>query len=303
MTPLQKVVLPEGEAWFKLDHLFPSGSYKDRGATVLITQAKALGVKKVVQDSSGNAGCAVANYCASAEMDCEIFVPEDTSPAKLVQIQLYGAALSRVPGSREDTADAARKAAESTFYASHVWNPFFFQGTKTWAYEVCEQMGWKAPDTVALPAGNGTLIIGAYIGFKELLNLGIINHMPKIVGIQAAYCAPLYEAFHQRLTQIPHVSTQPTLAEGIAIALPMRGMQMIEQIRETGGTVLVVEEPEIRESLLRMVRMGYYIEPTTAAIVAGVEQYLSKFAQRGETVVSVLTGHGLKSTEKLAKLV
>ncbi|MEZ4852450.1 MAG: pyridoxal-phosphate dependent enzyme [Bacteroidia bacterium] len=135
---------------------------EDRGATVLITQAKALGVKKWSKDSSGNAGCAVANYC-TAEMDCEIFVPEDTSPAKLVQIQLYGAALNRVSGSREDTADAARKAAESTFYAQPCLEPVFSRN-KTWAYEGNEQMGWKAPDTVVLPAGNGTLIIGAYIG-------------------------------------------------------------------------------------------------------------------------------------------
>jgi threonine synthase len=303
LTPLQEVALPGGKAWFKMDQLFPSGSYKDRGATVLISQARALGVKKVVQDSSGNAGCAVANYCAAADIACEIFVPESTSPAKLVQIQLYGAELTRVPGSREDTADAARKAAESTFYASHVWNPFFFQGTKTWAYEVCEQMGWRAPDTVILPAGNGTLIIGAYIGFKELLHAGIISQMPRMVGIQAAYCAPLYQAFHQNLDFIPEIAAQSTLAEGIAIALPMRGMQMIEQIRETGGTILSVEEKEIQTSLLKMLRLGYYIEPTTAAVVAGVEQYLHNFAQKDERVVSVLTGHGLKSTEKLAKLI
>ena len=303
MTPLQKIDLPNGNAHFKLDQLFPSGSYKDRGATVLISQANAIGVSKVVQDSSGNAGCAVANYCASAKIDCEIFVPADTSPAKLVQIQLYGAKLSRIPGSREDTANAAMKAANSTFYASHVWNPFFYQGTKTWAYEVCEQLGWEAPDTVVLPAGNGTLVLGAYIGFKELLSLGIINQMPKIVGIQAAYCAPLYDAFHQNLDQVPSINQKPTLAEGIAIALPMRGMQMIDQIRETGGTFLVVEEGEIKSSLLDMVRKGYYIEPTSAAVVAGVDQYLKNHAQKGERVISVITGHGLKSTEKLAKLI
>ena len=153
-----------------------------------------------------------------------------------------------------------------------------------------------------LPAGNGTLVLGAYIGFKELLSLNIINQMPKIIGIQAAYCSPLYDAFHQKLSQIPSIEQKPTLAEGIAIALPMRGMQMIEQIRETGGTFLVVEEEEIKTSLLGMVRKGYYIEPTSAAVVAGVNQYLRNYAQKGERVVSVITGHGLKSTEKLAKL-
>ena len=153
MTPLEQVNIGGREILMKLDFLFPSGSYKDRGATVMISQALAMGVKQVVQDSSGNAGCAVAQYCARAGIGCEIFVPASTSPAKLVQIEAYGARLNLVPGSREDTAKAAMKAADHTYYASHVWNPFFFQGTKTFAYELCEQLGWKAPDTVILPAG------------------------------------------------------------------------------------------------------------------------------------------------------
>lgn len=302
MTPLQPVQIAGQKVLFKLDYLFPSGSYKDRGATVMITQAKALGVQRVVQDSSGNAGAAVANYCALAGMDCEIFVPGDTADAKLVQIALYGARLNKVPGSREDTAAAAMEAAQTTFYASHVWNPFFFQGTKTWAYEVCEQMGWQAPDTVILPAGNGTLVLGAYIGFKELFDLGITRQIPAIVGIQAAHCPPLYEAFRQGLSTIPVFEQKPTTAEGIAIATPRRASQMLKYIRATGGRVLAVDEDEIMKSLLEMVRQGYYIEPTSAAVVEGVSQYVANFAQKDERIVSVFTGHGLKASEKLGKL-
>ena len=301
-TPLVPVVLGGREVQVKMDFLFPSGSYKDRGATVMISQARAIGVHDVVQDSSGNAGCAVAAYCAKADIACEIFVPEDTAAGKLAQIALYGAQLNRVPGSREDTAAAAMLAANRHFYASHVWNPFFFQGTKTWAYEVCEQRDWQAPDTVILPAGNGTLILGAYIGFAELKAAGIIDRLPKLVGIQAAHCAPLYTAFHQQLPAVPALATQPTLAEGIAIALPQRGMQMIEYVRETGGTFLVVEKGEIKESLLAMCRQGFYIEPTSAAVIAGVAQYLRTQAAADEQIVSVFTGHGLKSTEKLLKM-
>lgn len=302
LTPMVPVQIGGRSVQMKLDYLFPSGSYKDRGAAILITQAKAIGVKKVVQDSSGNAGCAVAAYCAKAGLDCEIFVPADTSPGKLAQIALYGAQLNKVPGSREATAQAAMTAAETTFYASHVWNPFFFQGTKTFAYEICEQNGWQAPDTVILPAGNGTLILGAYIGFAELQAAGIIQQIPKLVGIQSALCAPLYEAWHQELDHIPVLETSPTLAEGIAIALPQRGMQMIEYVRKTGGTFLVVAEPEIKESLLEMCQQGFYIEPTSAAVVAGVRQYVDHHAAADEQIVSVFTGHGLKSTEKMLKL-
>jgi len=124
------------EILVKQDHLFPSGSYKDRGAAVMVSQARALGVTEVVEDSSGNAGCAVAAWCARAGIACEIYVPESTSVEKTAQIEMYGAALVRVPGTREDTARAVLHAAQAKYYASHSWNPFFFHGTKTWAFEV-----------------------------------------------------------------------------------------------------------------------------------------------------------------------
>ncbi|MEM9982561.1 MAG: pyridoxal-phosphate dependent enzyme, partial [Bacteroidota bacterium] len=151
----------------KLDFLFPTGSYKDRGASVMISKVKELGIDKVVQDSSGNAGASVAAYCAKAGIACDIYAPKCTSQAKLTQIKMYGATLHLIDGTREDTAQAALEAAQKSYYASHCWNPYFFQGTKTFAFEIAEQMGWKAPDTVILPAGNGTLLIGAYIGFRE----------------------------------------------------------------------------------------------------------------------------------------
>lgn len=299
VTPLTAVAYQGQEVRFKQDYLFPTGSYKDRGAAVMISQAAALGVKRVVQDSSGNAGCSVAAYAARAGIACEIFVPADTSPAKLTQIRAYGAQVRLVPGSREDTAAAAMEAARDTFYASHVWNPFFFQGTKTFAYEVCEQLNWDAPDTVILPAGNGTLILGAFIGFRELHQMGIIRHIPRIIAVQAANCAPLYTAFEAGADDPVAVETDKTLAEGIAIALPRRGKQMLEYVRESGGKFLAVEEEEIREALREMVSKGYFIEPTSAAVVAGVGQYLRHHAEPGERIVSIMTGSGLKSVEKI----
>ena len=155
-TPLLEIEVGGRAVWIKQDQLFSSGSYKDRGAAVLISHVKALGLGAVVEDSSGNAGCAIACYCARAGIGCTVYVPASTSPAKVAQIEAYGATLCRVPGTRQDTADAVLAAAQTTYYASHSWNPFFFHGTKTFAYEVCEQLGWTAPDTVVLPAGNGT---------------------------------------------------------------------------------------------------------------------------------------------------
>jgi threonine synthase len=301
-TPLTPFKLGGREILIKQDQLFPSGSYKDRGATLLISKANELGVKEVVEDSSGNAGCAVAAYCARAKIACQIFVPASTSPAKTAQIEMYGAQLVLVPGSREDTARAVLAAAAKHYYASHSWNPFFFHGTKTWAYEVWEQLGWTAPDTVILPAGNGTLLLGAAIGFNDLLAAGEIQHMPKIIAVQSENSAPLARAFWEKLDYVPAIEKKDTLAEGIAIAEPARGMQIIRAVGATGGDFMTVSEAEIEASLVEISRQGAYIEPTSAATTAAAARYL-QHKKDSEVVVTVFTGHGLKSTEKMMKII
>lgn len=301
-TPLARFHLGGVEVLAKQDQLFPTGSYKDRGAAVLVSKAAELGIREVVEDSSGNAGCAIAAWCARAGIACQIFVPASTSPAKTAQIAMYGANLVLVPGSREDTARAVWTAAQTRYYASHSWNPYFFHGTKTWAYEVWEQLGWQAPDTIILPVGNGTLILGAYIGFRELLQAGEIPRLPRIVAVQAENTAPLARAFHEGLDYIPAVDKKHTLAEGIAIAEPVRGMQVLRAVRESGGTFLTASEREIETSLLEVCRQGAYIEPTAAATTAAAARYL-RSKPDSEMVVTVFTGHGLKSTEKMLKMI
>jgi threonine synthase len=297
-TPLEEIEFNGGGVLIKIDYLFPTGSYKDRGATVLISKMKEWGVQKVVEDSSGNAGSAIAAYCAKAGIGCDIYVPQYTSPEKLIQIQAYGATLKRVEGSREKTAEKAMEAASKIPYASHCWNPFFLHGTKTFAFEVWEQMDWRAPDTLVLPIGHGTLFLGAYIGFKELKTAGMIKRIPKMVGIQSASCAPLYQAFKKGWRETRPIEKEETIAEGIAIAEPVRGRQILEAIRETGGEVLAVTEKEIKVALKEMGRKGHFIEPTSSATIAGLKKYLRKKRQN-ETVVSTLTGMGLKSAGKM----
>jgi threonine synthase len=304
-TPLSQVVIAGKTVLIKQEHLFPTGSFKDRGASVLISKINELGITKVVEDSSGNAGSAVAAYCAAAGIACDIYVPADTSEGKLAQIELFGANLNKIPGTREDTAAAVLKAAETVYYASHYRNPFFFHGTKTFAFEVAEQLEWKSPDTLILAVGNGSLILGAYIGFKELRDAGIIDKIPRLIGVQTENCAPLYHAFRENLKEVPEIKGKKTIAEGIAIAAPIRGKQIIEVVRNTGGHFIVVSEDEIKESLKEMCRKGYYIEPTAAAAIAGVKKYLHHHQQGSdgdELIVSVFTGHGLKAGGKLVGL-
>lgn len=299
-TPLLTVNLQGKKVFIKQEQLFTSGSYKDRGAAVLMSHVNELGIKKVIQDSSGNAGCAIAAYAAKANMDCGIFLQADTSPGKIAQMKMYGANIIKVNGSREDAAAAALAAAAANYYASHCYNPYFFHGTKTFAYEVCEQLNWQAPDAVVLPAGNGTLIIGCYIGFHDLLRAGYISNMPKLIAVQAANCAPLATAFTKGAATPAATTNMPTIAEGIAIAAPVRGAQMLHMVRETNGTFISVAEEEIKAAWLMCGKMGYYIEPTSAATIAGLIKYNEAYSDN--TVVSLFSGHGLKSTEKVMKV-
>ena len=305
-TPLCEVTFDMGSGigkrgiLIKQEQLFSTGSYKDRGASVLISHVKNLGLRKIVEDSSGNAGSSIAAYCARAGIECDIFVPETTSAGKLNQITAYGANLHKIPGTREDTAAAVMTAAEHTYYASHSWNPFFFHGTKTFSFEVCEQLGWRAPDTVILPVGNGTLLLGAYIGFQELKAAGLIDRIPRIIGVQAAACAPLLKAFIDNGMDINPILGEKTMAEGIAIAAPIRGKQILEAIKNSDGELIAVTELEIKEALHEMCLNGFYIEPTSAAAIAGVKKYLKKSPPENEEILSVFTGHGLKASGKIS---
>ncbi len=250
---------------------------------------KELGLKKVVEDSSGNAGASIAAYCAKAEIECDIYVPESTSAGKLAQIEMYGANLFKIPGSREKTAEAVLSAAENNYYASHSWNPWFFQGTKTFAFEVCEQLGWNSPDVIILPAGNGTLFLGAYIGFKELFESGIINKIPNMVAVQSSNCDPLYKSYIDKLTKPSKIESVLTLAEGIAIAEPIRGSQILEVVNKSNGEIISVSEKEIEHSLKNMMSVGYYIEPTSAAVIAGAIKYqnLNKDTLQDKILITV----------------
>jgi threonine synthase len=300
-TPLLSVALSGVTLLVKQEQLFPTGSYKDRGAALLISHFRELGVDRAVEDSSGNAGCAVAAYAARAGIACDIYVPSETSPAKTAQIEAYGATLHRIAGTRENTAEAALEAAASCAYASHVYNPWFLQGTKTFAYEVAEQLGWRAPDTLVLPAGNGTLLLGAFIGFREMRQAGIVDHMPRLIAVQAAVCAPLADAFARGSQEPAEVRATHTAAEGIAIASPARGAQVMAAVRATGGSFLTVSEPEVAQSLAECCRNGWFVEPTSAAVIAGACRYAGT-ATAGETIVTAFTGHGLKAAPKIAEI-
>jgi threonine synthase len=252
-------------------------------------------VKSVVQDSSGNAGNSVAAYCARAGIECEIFVPEGTSAMKLKLIQAHGAKLTVVPGSRDNCAAVCRKKVtdEGVYYANHVYNPFFYQGTKTYIYEVYEQLG-RIPQNIFVPLGNGTLFIGIVKALEDFLNYGLITAIPNIYAVQSEYCDPFVKAVSSKSKEVAKVEAQKTLAEGIAIGEPMRAKEILEYIYQYGVKVIVAPENMIKQAQQSLALKGIYVEPTTAATLAAYQSYCNVSGQLKDCLIP-MCGAGTKS--------
>ena len=288
---------------FKLEFMMPTGSFKDRGMTVMVSYLKSRGLTEVLEDSSGNAGASLSAYAAAAGMRCRILVPETASYPKIAQIAACGADVVTIRGTRQDVADTAMRMSKEIFYASHNWQPFFAEGTKTLAYELWEQLGFSAPDNVIVPLGYGSNVSGCAIGFGELLRNGEITKMPRIFGVQAANCAPYYNAFKAGVEHLVPTDVTPTITEGIASSKPTRVVEALRAVRDSGGRIVAVTEAEIVAALGALARKGLYVEPTSAAAGAGLTQLLASGAIKpGERTVLVLTGTGLKASEKIGEL-
>ncbi|PCR91309.1 pyridoxal-phosphate dependent enzyme [Natrinema ejinorense] len=311
-TPM--VDAPAWDAQFKLEYVFPTGSFKDRGATTTLSRAVELGVETVIEDSSGNAGASIATYAARAGLDAEIYMPADVNQSKLMAIQRADARPVRIEGAREDvtaacldavegdsrtdeTATGGRDAPYQTgpgWYASHAWNPAFYAGTMTFAFEVAAQQGWTTPDALVLPIGHGTLFLGAYRGFSLLNEAGIVDEMPRLLGAQAAGYAPIVTALGGDPTDADDERTE--IADGIQITEPARGTEILEAIEETGGDAIAIGSDPIETALDRLHRNGFYVEPTCAVAPAALEQYREDgVIDADDDVVVPLTGSGLKT--------
>ena len=288
-TPL--VDAPDWGAAFKLEYVFPTGSFKDRGATTTLSRAVELGVDTVVEDSSGNAGAAVAAYAARAGLDARIYVPADAKASKLRAIERAGATPVRIEGSRGDVTDACVAAVErgEGWYASHAWNPAFFAGTATVAHEIAAARDWEAPDAVVTPLGHGTLFIGAYRGFRALRRAGWIDSTPRLLGAQAAGHAPIAAERHGERGE------RNDAADGIRIREPARRDQLLDAIEATDGDAIALGADAVERELDALHRAGFYVESTSAVAPAALRAYRDRgVLSRDDDVVVPLTGSGLK---------
>jgi threonine synthase len=296
-TPLVPTSWQGMDVSFKLEYMAPSGSFKDRGTEVEANYMKAHGIQDVVEDSSGNAGASIAAYAARTGLHAAVYAPESSSPAKLAQIEVYGAELRRIPGPRIEATRAVLKAVQAgAVYCSHAYNPAYLLGQQTFAWELWEQLGGCAPDAVVIPVGQGGLLMGAWLGFRRLLLAGLIARLPRLYAAQPELLAPIAQAFRAGVEEVAELTPQgKSLAEGLAIVKPVRGRRILQALRDSDGAGLTVSEEDIREAYHKLAHNGLFAEPSSATAAAALPQVGQLNGKQAKIVVA-LTGSGLKSS-------
>lgn len=302
-TPLVPVDWAGHRVHAKLEWINPTASFKDRGVAVMVSHLRGQGAREVLEDSSGNGGASVSAYAAAAGMRATVLVPSATSPAKVLQVRAHGAEVVLVDGTRDDVAAEAVRRSADLPYASHSWHPFFLQGTKTIGYEIWEQLGWTAPDSIVLVAGAGSLVLGCDLAFTELLAAGQVERRPRLLVGQPEHWASIADAVNGTPPG-RRGPRRPTVAEGASIAHPVRLPEAVEAIRRSGGAAAALSDRAIRAAVRALAAKGLYAEPTSAVAAAALDRFIADGTiGAGETTVLVLTGSGLKAAETMARII
>jgi threonine synthase len=283
--------------WIKDETRHPSASAKDRATAVALARARELGVSTVAAASTGNAASSLAALSAAAGMRCVIFAPASAPEAKLVQIRIHGAQLFAVQGSYGDAFELCAKVCERAriYSRNTATNPVLGEGKKTIALEIWEQLGFRAPDAVVVPVGDGCILGGVAKGFRDLFDLGMIDRLPRLIGVQADGSAALATAWREGTTRCRPVAAS-TVADSISVSQPRDQAKALRAVRESAGAFVVVSDGAILRAMRALASgLGLFVEPAAAAAFAGLRQGLrDEVISREEEVVLVVTGHGLK---------
>jgi threonine synthase len=296
------------ELWLKSDAANPTGSLKDRSITVSATKAVEFGYGVLACDSTGNKASSTAAYAARAGLQSVVFCPKDTPRPKMAQAVFFGARLIRVDGHYSQINAMYRRLIASgrvKWYDCGTDNPFRYEGKKTYAYEIAQDLGWRVPDRVLHPAAGGMSLVKTWKGFNELRALGWVDRVPKMTLVQAARCAPIVEAWKRDLPRVAAVEKQSTAASALAAADPgLLGDRALHSVRASGGSGIAVDETEILDAVRLLGQDGLMIEPSGAVTVAAVRRgVLDGSIDPGESVVCVLTGSGFKDFDQILELV
>src|SRR5260370_31014231 len=280
----------------------PTGTFKDRGASLAVTRLSELGVGKLALASEGNAGCSFALYSQMAGIRCKVYLPNDANVAKVELSRKLGAQVTRVQGTIADAGRNAARYAETTgaYNASTFVTPFRHDGKGTMALEICEQLGWESPDYIVYPVGGGVGLVGMWKMFKILQRLGWIRNRPRIVAVQPKGCAPVVDAYNKGRTEVAEWKTPKTIAKGLKIPKPLGGSWILKSLRESRGLALKVSDREIHEATLNVARGdGMLVEPSSAAAFAALPHlYETGAIEMKDSVIVIATGSGLKTLEQ-----
>jgi threonine synthase len=296
------------QVWVKDDGRNPTGSFKDRASAIAVVKAQERQAKVIAVASTGNAAAALSGLCASVKQPNVIFVPETAPQAKIAQLLVFGSTVMLVRGSYDDAFELCLQAsAEYGWYNRNTgYNPYMTEGKKTVSLEICEQLGWQAPDWIFVSVGDGCIIGGVHKGLKDLLALGWIKQMPKLIGIQAegsAYLAQAWQNKEDVLTK-PPIQAQ-TIADSISAGLPRDRLKAMAAITETDGAYLTVSDEEILAAIPALARgCGVFAEPAGATAYAGLLKAVSQgLISADERVVVINTGNGLKDVASAMRAV
>jgi threonine synthase len=286
----------------------PSFSFKDRPATVAVSKAVEFNIKVVGCPSTGNLAAATAAYAAKAGLPCYVFVPYYLEPSKIAQASLYGAKIIAVKGTYDDANRLASQASEEYGWAcvNIDLRPYYVEGSKTLAFEVCEQLNWNPPDHVIVPMASGALICAISKGFKELKKVGLIPKTKiKITGVQPTGCAPIIHSFNSKDPYITPIDKPNTLAKSLAIGDPGDGVYAAKTIRESGGSAVSVSDEEILDGIKLLAnKEGIFTEPAGGVTIAALKNLVeSGTISSDERVVCYVTGNGLKTVEVLKDVI
>jgi threonine synthase len=284
----------------------PTGSFKARGISVAVSKAKELGIKKIIIPTAGNAGGALAAYCAKAGMECIVVMPAHTPAIFKNECELYGAKLITVKGLINDCAKKANEINDKNEYfnISTLREPYRLEGKKIMGYEIAEQLNWALPDIIVYPAGGGTGLIGIWKAFDEMLKLGWIKKpFPKMIAVQPENCAPIKAAMIDPANWDRNFVAKPTIAHGLAVPFPF-GMNLIRKaLIESNGEVITVTENDIRDGINEIAKTeGLFVSPEGSATWKALAYLKEKGSITGkENILLLNTASGYKYMEDLHK--